>query len=54
MKAREMILAAASLMSDDGENSEYDRAIAELVTYTLGLGSDDVAVVAVLLKGLQS
>jgi hypothetical protein len=50
---RKLILEGASLMSDAGENQEYDRAIVELVSYTLGLSSDDFPVVETFLKALR-
>lgn len=37
---RRMILSAADLISEGKENSEYDRAVIELVGQTLGIGLD--------------
>lgn len=51
---RKLILEGASLLSDAGENREYDRAIVELVGSTLGLSSDDFPVVETLLKALRA
>jgi hypothetical protein len=39
---RELIGEAATLLSEDGENPEYDRALAELVTFSMGLNSEHV------------
>lgn len=36
-----LLLAAANLLSDDGENTEYDRAIAELVRDAVSLPNAD-------------
>lgn len=36
-----LIQNAGILLSVDGENKEYDRGIVELVTNTLGLGSEE-------------
>lgn len=33
---------ARSLLSDDNENVEYDRAVVELVTFALGGDQDDI------------
>ena len=49
---RVLIHQAASLLSDAGENKEYDRAIVELVGYTLGVSSEDFPVVETMLRGL--
>ena len=38
---RALIMAAASLISDDGVNMEYDRGIIELVGTILGLDLSD-------------
>lgn len=51
---RKLILEGASLLSDAGENKEYDRAIVELVGYSLGLSSDDLPVVETMLKALRA
>ncbi len=37
-----LIDEAATLLSEDGENPEYDRALAELVTFSMGLVRDHV------------
>lgn len=36
---RNVITVAADLISEDGTNAEYDRAIVEMAAYLLGLGS---------------
>lgn len=38
---RNLILNAASLISDEGENHEYDRALIELIGNTLGIDPGD-------------
>jgi hypothetical protein len=44
------ILAIASdLVSDEGENVEYDRAIVEFTSALIGVNDDDVAVIARLI-----
>lgn len=53
---RGVILEAAALTSDDGgENTEYDRALGELVGRLLGVDSDAEPkdVVIAVLKGLK-
>ena len=47
------ILSGADLMSESGENPEYDRAIVELVSDSLGLSSDDHETVHTILKALK-
>lgn len=42
----DLMKLAADLSSEDGENVEYDRAIAELVTDAAGLSMDFKTVVA--------
>lgn len=44
---------AALLLSEDGENPEYDRAIVELTSAALGVSSDDYDAVERLLRGLK-
>lgn len=44
--------AAANLLSDDGENLEYDRAIVELVSDTCGFSTDDREATEALLRNL--
>lgn len=48
-----LITEAASLMSEDGENAEYDRAITELVAFSLGYTQDDLPVVADFLRSTK-
>lgn len=45
---------ARSLRSDDGENPEYDRALVELVMYTVGVSPDDRPVVVREVLGRQT
>lgn len=45
-----MYYLAASLLSDSGENAEYDRAITELVMLDEGLGSDNKEDIAAALR----
>jgi hypothetical protein len=37
----DILTAAADLLSVDGENPEYDRALVELSCALLGMGTDD-------------
>jgi hypothetical protein len=48
--AERLLTEAADLLSDEGENAEYDRAIVELVTRTLGWSHDDHAAVLTLIR----
>jgi hypothetical protein len=48
----DLLAEAAGLLSEAGENPEYDRAIVELVTRLLpGFNHDDHARVLALIKG---
>lgn len=49
----QVIQAGADLLSEDGENTEYDRAIVELVGTVLGVSSDDREALAIVLRGLK-
>ena len=40
---------ARSLVSEDGDNPEYDRALVELVTYASGFNSDSFPLVSAAL-----
>lgn len=46
----QLLNTAADLLSEDGENVEYDRAIVELTSDLLGLTQDDHAGMADLLR----
>lgn len=50
---RNLILSAADLLSDDAENVEYDRGVIEIVTYAVGLTSDDFDAVHALLRAVK-
>lgn len=45
-----VFVEAAALLSDSGENPEYDRALVDLVQYTAGLTDDHKANIADLLS----
>jgi hypothetical protein len=50
---KDVLIAAASLLSDDGENPEYDRAITELTADILGLDKGDAAdILSLVRKGM--
>lgn len=44
----EILIMAAALLSEDNENIEYDRAIAELTRDILGLDMDQADMLALL------
>ena len=44
---------AASLLSEDGENPEYDRAITELTCAVLGVSTENKAAVLSFLRALK-
>lgn len=44
---------AANLLSEDGENSEYDRAIAEMTCDLLGINADDKTWVLRVLRAMR-
>lgn len=50
----DLLHAGAHLMSCEGENPEYDRAILELTAALLGLTSDHYEVVEIALKSLKA
>lgn len=50
---RAVLLQAAGLLSDDAENSEYDRAIVELTCHLLGISTDDRDAVTSCLRELH-
>lgn len=50
MSARRLIAIAADAISESGENPEYDRACAEIVTEYLGLPMDCKEEVLALLR----
>lgn len=53
MTTVDLLHAGADLMSCEGENPEYDRAILELTAALLGLTSDHYDVVELALKSLK-
>lgn len=55
VKPRTVMLNAASLMSESGENPEYDRALVELVSDLLGVSdfTEPRDAVETLLRGLK-
>ena len=53
IRVYDVIMAAANLLSDDGENPEYDRAIAELTRTILGAGPERSIVIARILRALK-
>ncbi|MGW8177619.1 MAG: hypothetical protein ACWGQW_02320 [bacterium] len=48
------LIAAAMLLSEDGENTEYDRAICELVCDTVGVSMEAKDVVLADLRRLAT
>lgn len=46
--------AAVALLSEDGENPQYDRAIIELVSDVLGMPHSDRATTEAVLRGKQA
>jgi hypothetical protein len=48
--AQQLIAIVADLLSEDGENAEYDRACAEIVATFLGLSTDTKDSVLELLR----
>lgn len=55
VNAGQILTTAVDLLSDDGENEEYDRAIIELVRDLLGLDWEDETreFVTVILRGMK-
>jgi hypothetical protein len=58
MRAKRIALStlkriAASLLSEDGENPEYDRALSELVTDAAGLSMEFASATLVELRNLR-
>jgi hypothetical protein len=49
----DVLQSAADLLSDDGENPEYDRAIAELTSSLIGGGADDRVLITRILRSLK-
>jgi hypothetical protein len=47
----DVLMNAADLLSDDGENTEYDRAITELTSALIG--TDDTLLIARILRALK-
>jgi len=52
IRVYDVLMAAADLLSD-GENAEYDRAIAELTRTILGAGPENTIVIARILRALK-
>ncbi len=48
-----VLMNGADLLSDEGENPEYDRAIVELTGNLLGAGPDDRLLMARILRALK-
>jgi len=48
-----VLMSAADLLSDDGENREYDRAIAELTGTLIGAGTDNTILITRILRALK-
>ena len=53
MRVKTLVEAAADLLSEGGENPEYDRAIAELTSRALGYSDSSIPDVARLLRTLK-
>ena len=53
MKLEDVIREAAILMSDQGENVEYDRALVEITTFLAGGTSDDLEKTCAVLAGVR-
>lgn len=54
MNYRSLMVESASLLSEQGENPEYDRALAEVVTFMGGGTSDDVHLTMELLRDIKN
>jgi len=54
MNISNLAFEAVSLLSEEGENLQYDRALAEIVTFMGGGTSDDVQMIFVALKDCKS
>lgn len=53
VKATDLLESGASLMSVDGENPEYDRAIVEIVCTALGVSTDERDDMEAMLRIIQ-
>lgn len=53
MNEHRLLRCAAGLLSEDGENPEYDRAITELTCEMLGLNTDAKDHVHQLLRAVE-
>lgn len=53
IRAAAIVREAAGLLSEEGENTEYDRAITELVTFVLGGTGDDKDTVLDALRAIR-
>ena len=52
-KEYELLTEAADLLSEDGENPEYDRGVTELVMRVAKIGDDQYDKVAVTIRSLH-
>jgi hypothetical protein len=50
--AKDVLMEAAMLLSETGENPEYDRAIVELTSALIGAGQDDRILMTRILRAL--
>ena len=50
MKPSTVIQLAADLLSADGENKQYDRAITEMTCAVLAVSTDDISVIEWLIR----
>jgi hypothetical protein len=50
--AKAVLMNAADLLSEEGENPEYDRAILELTSALIGAGPDDRTLMTRILRAL--
>lgn len=51
--ANSVLIEAAMLLSEEGENPEYDRAILELTSALIGAGPDDSILMTRILRALK-
>lgn len=51
--ANNVLIEAAMLLSDEGDNPEYDRAILELTSALIGAGPDDSMLMTRILRALK-
>ena len=53
ISGHKLLTDAASLLSENGENPEYDRAIIELTSALIGAGQDDRILMTRILRALS-